>query len=181
LFRRREEPLEFGEGGRSLLTLGAKGLIAEDGFRPGVSGFFLDGRRETANGERLVFRLGLHEGRPLDVERPPGDLDGVLESRVCLFGFRKTLPQETLALVRVQSVVPPPEFIDHDGGIAGRSVDQGLCRAEGIRELLSQEERVRDRGRATHEGNRRLGRDADAAGFRFRLHRDLDRRALGHG
>jgi hypothetical protein len=56
---------------------------------------------------------------------------------VPLLGFRKALPEETLALIRVQSVVPPPEFLDHDREIGGRPVDQCPCRASGFRELLA--------------------------------------------
>jgi hypothetical protein len=84
LLGRREETLEFGDGGRPLLTFGAQRPVAADGFRPGVSGFFLYCRGERASGERLALDLRLSERGPLNVERLPGDLDRLLEPSVCL-------------------------------------------------------------------------------------------------
>ena len=55
LLGRREKTLEFGDGSRSLLTLGAQRLVAVDGVRPGVSGFFLDRRRERTGGKPVAL------------------------------------------------------------------------------------------------------------------------------
>ncbi len=68
LFRRREQALQFRDGGRSLLALDAGRLIAAHGVSSNPAGFLLDCRRERANGERLAFRLGLDEQRPFEGE-----------------------------------------------------------------------------------------------------------------
>ncbi len=62
------------------------------GVSSNPAGFLLDCRRERASGERLVFRLGLDEGRSLDVERFPSDVDGLLEPSVRLRRFLKAPP-----------------------------------------------------------------------------------------
>ena len=92
LLGRREETLEFGDGGRPLLAFDADRLIAAHGVSSNPAGFLLDCRRERASGERLVFRLGLDEGRSLDVERFPSDVDGLLEPSVRLRRFLKAPP-----------------------------------------------------------------------------------------
>jgi len=78
LFRCREQALQFGDGGGSLLALDADRLIAAHGVSSNPAGFLLDGRRERASGERLAFRLGLDEGRSLDFERLADYLDRML-------------------------------------------------------------------------------------------------------
>jgi hypothetical protein len=77
-------------------------------LRPGVSGFFLDGRREGTNGKRVALRLRLDEGRPLDVERPPGDLDRMLEPGVGVRRFFKVPPQESIPMCGIVAVIPSP-------------------------------------------------------------------------
>ena len=98
---RRSRPSGHIPGGRPLLTLGAQRLVSAEGFRPWPAGFFLDGRREGTGGKRVALRLRLDEGRPLDVERLPCDLDRVLEPSVCLLSFFKAAPQEAIAFRRV--------------------------------------------------------------------------------
>jgi hypothetical protein len=128
LFRRREETLEFGDGGRPLLTFGNQRPVAADGFRPGVSGFFLYCRRERASGERLTLDFRRSERGPLNVERLPGDLDRLLEPSVCLPSLFKAPPQEAVAFCGIVAVIPSPQPVDHDGEIGGRPVDQCSCR-----------------------------------------------------
>jgi hypothetical protein len=89
LSRCPEQTLQVGDGGRSLLAFDAERLVMADGFRPGAGGFLLDGRRERASGAYLAFRLGLDE-------------PDVPELRV-----KESLPEESVALVRVLGVVPP--------------------------------------------------------------------------
>jgi len=88
----REETLQFGDGGRSLLALDADRQIAAHGVTSNPADFLLDCCREPASRERLVFCLGLPEGRSLDVERFPSDVDGLLEPSVRLRRFLKAPP-----------------------------------------------------------------------------------------
>ena len=137
LLVRREEMLKFGDGGRSLLAFDAERLIVADGLGTCSSGFFLDRRRERASGKRLAFRLGLDEGRPLDVERLPGDPDCMLEPGVRGPGLKESLPEEAVALVRVLGVVRAPQLFDHDREISRRPLDQRQRRTQGFGELLA--------------------------------------------
>ncbi len=144
LLRRREETLELGDGGRPLLALDADRLVAADGVGANPAGFLLDGRRERASGERVVFRLGLDEGRPLDVESFTDSLNSLLELSVRGLRVKESLPEEAVALVRVLAVVPAPQVPDGSVGISGYPIDQGLGRAEGLSELLPDHDDIRD-------------------------------------
>lgn len=93
LLGRREETLEFGDGGRSLLAFDAERLVAADGLGACSGGFLFDRRRERASGKRLAFRLGLDEGRPLDVEPLPDNADCVLELSMCRSRIKESLPE----------------------------------------------------------------------------------------
>jgi hypothetical protein len=97
LSRCPEQTLQVGDGGRSLLAFDAERLVMADGFRPGAGGFLLDGRRERASGAYLAFRLGLDEGRPLDFECLPGDLDCMVEPDVPGLRVKESLPEEPVA------------------------------------------------------------------------------------
>jgi hypothetical protein len=136
LLGRRKETLEFGDGGRSLLALDAERLVVPQSFRPCSGGFLYDRRRERASGKRLAFRLGLDEGRPLDVEPLPDNLDCVLEVSMCRSRIKESLPEEAVALVRVSGVVPAPQLFDHDGEINRGPFDQRPCRPQRLGELL---------------------------------------------
>ena len=92
LLRCREETLEFGDGGRSLLAFDAERLVAAEGFSSNPAGFLLDCRWERTSGERLVFRLGLDEVRPFEVQRVAGKLYRIVESQVGLPGLLKVPP-----------------------------------------------------------------------------------------
>ncbi len=144
LLVRWEETLEFGDGGFSLLALHTERLVVAHSFRTCSGGFFLDGRRERASGECHAFRLGLDEGRPLDVERLPGDPDCMLEPGMRGPGLKESLPEEAVALSRVLAVVPAPQVPDGRVGISGYPIDQGLGRAEGLSELLPDQHDIRD-------------------------------------
>ena len=137
LIGRREEALELGDGGRSLLAFDADCLIAVHGNSSNPVGFLLD-CRERANGERVALGLRLNEGRPLDVERLPGDPDCMLEPGMRGPGVKESLPEEAVALSRVLAVVPAPQVPDGSVGISGHPIDQGLGRPEGLSELLPQ-------------------------------------------
>ena len=144
LLVRREETLEFGDSGFSLLALHTERLVVAHSFRTCSGGFFLDGRRERASGECHAFRLGLDEGRPLDVERLPGDPDCMLEPGMRGPGLKESLPEEAVTLVRVLAVVPAPQVPDGSVWISGHPIDQGLGRAEGLSELLPDHDDIRD-------------------------------------
>ena len=92
LLRCREETLEFGDGGRSLLSLDPGRLIAAHGVSSKPGSFLLDCRRERANGERVAFCLGLDEERLFEVQRVAGKLYRMVESRVGLPGLLKVPP-----------------------------------------------------------------------------------------
>jgi len=113
--------------------------LMADGFRPGAGGFLLDGRRERASGAYLAFRLGLDE-------------PDVPELRV-----KESLPEESVALVRVLGVVPAPQLFDHDLEIGGRPFHQCPRRTQGFSKLLPEEDRVCDCGRASPTGVRLRG------------------------
>jgi hypothetical protein len=128
--------------------------LMADGFRPGAGGFLLDGRRERASGAYLAFRLGLDEGRPLEFECLPGDLDCMVEPDVPGRRVKESLPEESVALVRVLGVVPAPQLFDYDLEIGGRPFHQCPRRTQGFRKLLPEEDRVCDCGRARPTGVR---------------------------
>ncbi len=144
LLGRREETLEFGDGGRSLLAFDADRLVAAHGVSSNPAGFLLDCRRERASGERVALGLRLDEGRSLDVERLPGDPDCMLEPGMRGPGLKESLPEEAVTLVRVLAVVPAPQVPDGSVGISGHPIDQGLGRAEGLSELLPDHDDIRD-------------------------------------
>jgi hypothetical protein len=138
LLGHREETLEFSDGSRALLAFDAERLVAADGFGPCSGSFLFDCRRERVGGECLAFRLGLDEGRPLDVEGFPGSLNGSLELSMPRPRIKKSLPEEAFALVRVLAVVAAPEFLDRHVAILGYPVNQRPGRPEGLSELLPQ-------------------------------------------
>jgi hypothetical protein len=105
--------------------------LMADGFRPGAGGFLLDGRRERASGAYLAFRLGLDEGRPLEFECLPGDLDCMVEPDGPGLRVKESLPEESVALVRVLGVVPAPQLFDYDLEIGGRPFLQCPRRTQG--------------------------------------------------
>jgi hypothetical protein len=144
LLGHREETLEFSDGSRALLAFDAERLVAADGFGPCSGSFLFDCRRERVGGECLAFRLGLDEGRPLDVEGFPGSLNGSLELNVRGLRVKESLPEEAVALSWVLAVVPAPEVPDGSVGISGYPIDQGLGRAEGLSELLPDHDDIRD-------------------------------------
>ena len=144
LLGRREETLEFSDGSRALLAFDAERLVAADGFGPCSGSFLFDCRRERVGGECHAFRLGLDEGRPLDVERLPGDPDCMLEPGVRGPGLKESLPEEAVARVRVLAVVPAPQVPDGSVWISGYPIDQGLGCAEGLSKLLPDQDDIRD-------------------------------------
>ena len=144
LLGRREETLEFSDGGFSLLALHTERLVAADALGTCSGSFLFDRGRERPSGKCLAFRLGLDEGRPLDVERLPGDPDCMLEPGMRGPGVKESLPEEAVALSRVLAVVPTPQVPDGSVWISGYPIDQGLGRAEGLSELLPDHDDVGD-------------------------------------
>jgi hypothetical protein len=144
LLVRREETLEFSDGGRSLLAFDAERLVAADGVGTCSGRFLFDCRRERASGECLTFRLGLDEGRPLDVESFTGYLNSLPELGMRGLRVKESLPEEAVAVSRVLAVVPAPQVPDGSVWISGYPIDQGLGRAEGLSELLPDHDDMRD-------------------------------------
>jgi hypothetical protein len=96
------------------------------------------------SGKGLALGLGRGERGPFDFERPPDDLDGLLQPGVRGPGLKEALPEEAVALIRVLMVVPAPEFLDRHVAILGYPVNQRLGRPEGVSELLPQEHDICD-------------------------------------
>ena len=144
LLGRREETLEVCDGGFSLLALHTERLVAADALGTCSGSFLFDRGRERPSGKCLAFRLGLDEGRPLGVERLPGDPDCMLEPGMRGPGLKESLPEEAVALSRVLAVVPTPQVPDGSVWISGYPIDQGLGRAEGLSELLPDHDDIRD-------------------------------------
>jgi hypothetical protein len=101
LLGRREETLEFSEGGFSLLALHTERLVAADALGTCSGSFLFDRGRKRPSGKCLAFRLGLDEGRPLDVQGFSGPLNSLLELSMHGPRVQESLPEEPVALVRV--------------------------------------------------------------------------------
>ena len=97
-----------------------------------------------------------HDPRPprlADVSALPGDS----ETNVPGLRVKESLPEESVALVRVLGVVPAPQLFDYDLEIGGRPFHQCPRRTQGFSKLLPEEDRVCDCGRARPTGVRLRG------------------------
>ena len=157
LSRRQKQTLQVGYGGLSLLAFDAERLVMAHSFRTCSGSFLLDRRRERASGECHAFRLGLDEGRPLDVEGFSGSLKSSLELSMHGLRVKESLPEEPAALVRVLGVVPAPQLVDQDREIGRRPFHQRPCHMQGFGKLLPYRDSVCDCGRAGTTGVRYRG------------------------